>query len=63
MLQAGKIARAEYWYCPDLAQPVKLCGTQAMCAAEHGCTRVPTDCPLYVQFLIKTAAWHLGLSK
>jgi hypothetical protein len=58
-----KIIEAHDWYCPDIAQEVNLRGTQAVCAAEHGCAhRPPVECPLYLHFLIKTTAWYLRLS-
>jgi hypothetical protein len=61
MLKPMKIARAPRWYCPDLGQTVNMGGTQATCAAAHGCSRLPAHCPLFLHFFIKTTAWHLGL--
>jgi len=64
VIDAKNLIAADRWHCPDLGESINLCGTQATCAAANGCIKsAPTDCPLYVHFLLKTSAWFFELSE
>lgn len=47
-------------YCPAVRAAISMRQTQSACAAQHSCRRPAAQCPLYVEFLIKTTARHLG---